>query len=97
MKKFKKTGVIEIGTDKRNLDGATFWAKSVLINVEDYELEIEIWHEVFQGSITNPHNRTAVFNMADLPQAMQNRINKVVEDLEEEILALPQYTGATEV
>lgn len=97
LKKYKKQGVIEIGTDLRKLDTPVFQIIDIGIDTLEQKLTIEILHEVMQGSVKQPHNRFYEIDFTNLPSNVKVTGKAFLDAIETEILKLPQYVGSTEV
>ena len=97
LKTYIKTGVITTGSDNVELDTPQFEIIDVKIDTVAQVLHVEILHEVVQGSLTQKHSRTFDVPFAGLPTAVKATGLEFLQAIETEILALPQYSGATEV
>ena len=97
LKKYRKEGVIEIGSDKRKLDSPTHETTFVGIDTVNQLINVTIMHEAMQGSVMNPHVRTEVVPFANLPTSIRAAGKLFLDAIETERMKLPQYSGATEV
>lgn len=97
LKKYLKSGVIITGPDNVELDSPTFEIIDVKIDTVNQVLNVEIMHEVSQGSLNQKHSRTFDVPFAGLPSAVKVTGKSFLDAIESEILKLPQYAGATEV
>lgn len=95
LSKYIKNGVVQVGDDNKELDTPTFEIRNISINTVDQYLEIEILHEVQQGSVTQSHSRTKRIEFGDLPAPVKGSGKSFLESIESEILKLPAYSGAT--
>ena len=97
LNKYRKEGVIEIGSDKAKLDTPEFEIIDVKIDTVNQVLSVEMLHEAMQGTVKNPHRRFIEVKFADLPSAVKITGKQFLDAIETKILELPQYIGATEV
>ena len=97
LKKYIKTGVVEIGSDKFKVDTPTHEVTFVGIDTVNRAVKVTIMHEVMQGSVMNPHERTEEITFANLPASIQTTGKAFLDAIETERMKLPQYTGSTEV
>lgn len=97
LKKYKKEGVIEIGTDKRKLDSPEHETVFIGIDMVTKEVSVIIKHDAMQGTIKNPHERTIEVEFNNLPSAVKEAGKAFFDAIETERLKLPQYVGSTEV
>lgn len=95
LKKFNKTGVITTGTDNLQLDSPSFEIINVGIDTVNSVLHVEVLHTVMQGSLERKHSRTFDVAFGGLPTGVKTSGKSFLDAIEQEILALPQYTGAT--
>ncbi len=95
LKKYKKIGKVQIGTDNKELNSPTFEIISVFTNTVDNTLNVEIKHLEENGSY--PHQRSIEVQFNNLPTAVKATGKTFLDAIEAEILKLPQYSGATEV
>ena len=97
LKKYKKDGVIEIGTDKRKLDSPEHETVFIGIDMVAKKVSMIIKHDAMQGTIKNPHERTIDVDFSNLPPAVKATGKAFFDAIEIERLKLPQYIGSTEV
>jgi len=97
LKKYKKDGVIEIGSDKAKLDTPEFEIIDVKIDTVNQVLSVEILHEAMQGAVKNPHKRFIEVSFATLPNTVKVAGKQFLDAIETKILELPQYSGAVEI
>ena len=97
LKKYRKEGVIITGSDNVELDTPIFEIIDVKIDTVNRVLSVEIMHEVQQGSLTQKQSRTFDVLFSDLPNTVQSKGLVFLSVIEQKILELPQYSGATEV
>jgi len=97
LKRYKKNGVIVTGSDSVELDSPKFEIVEIRIDTISKNIHIDILHEVMQGSLTRKHARNFEVNFSGLPTNVKTTGKAFLDAIEAEILALPQYSGATEV
>jgi hypothetical protein len=97
LKKYTKSGVITTGSDDVQLDTPIFEIISVTIDTVQSILNVEILHEVLQGSLVRKHSRTFEVPFANLTTPVKVAGKEFLEAINDKILELPQYSGATEV
>lgn len=97
LKKYIKNEVITTGNDNVELDSPTFEIITIRIDTVAQTLQVEILHEVQQGSLTQKHSRSFDVAFGDLPGAVKVTGKSFLDAIETEILKLPQYSGANEV
>jgi len=97
LKKYRKEGVIEIGTDKRKLDSPTHEIIFVGINPITKMVSVNILHEAMQGTVMNPHERTIELSYSELPASIRAAGKVFLEAIETERMKRTEYKGSTEV
>lgn len=97
LKKYKKQGVIEIGTDQRKLDSPEHETIFIGIDMISKKVSVVVRHDAMQGTIKNPHERTIDVDFSNLPSAVKSAGKAFFDAIETERLKLPQYVGSTEV
>lgn len=97
LKKYKKEGVIEIGTDLRKLDSPEHETIFIGIDMIAKKVCVVIKHDAMQGTIKNHHERTIDIDFNNLPTSIKITGKAFFDAIETERLKLPQYVGSTEV
>lgn len=97
LRKYKKQGVIEIGTDKRKLDSPEHETVFIGIDMVAKKVSVLVKHDAMQGTIKNPHERTIDVDFSNLTPAVKAAGKAFFDAIEIERLKLPQYVGSTEV
>lgn len=97
LKKYKKEGVIEIGTEKTKLDSPEHQTIFIGIDMISKKIGVVVKHDAMQGTIKNPHERTIDVDFSNLPSAVKATGKAFFDAIEIERLKLPQYVGSTEV
>jgi hypothetical protein len=97
LKKYKKEGIIEIGTDKRKLDSPEHETIFIGMDFVAKKVSVLIKHDAMQGTLKNPHERTIDVEFSNLPSSVKAAGKAFFDAIEIERLKRPEYVGSTEV
>lgn len=91
------SGVVNIGDDNFLADSPEFDIININIDTEEQVLNLEVMHYVPQGSIIQYHSRMFHIPFADLPPAVAATGFSFITSVQDELLLVPPYLGATVV
>lgn len=97
LKKYQQTGVVEIGTDKRRLDSPIHYTKLIAIDPVSQNVGVTIMHEVMQGVVMNPHERTFKIPFSNLTPEIRAAGKLFMDAIEVERMKRIEYKGSIEV
>jgi len=86
-------GVIEIDNGNKELDSPIIQIKTTFLDVINELVEVEILHTATQGSVEQKHSSMESISSVNVYNGKKLDLALVME----EVLLLPQYSGAVEI
>ena len=97
LKKYRKDGIVKIGSDKKKLDTPIHEITSISIDTINRKIGVTITHKVMQGSVINLYERTEEVLFVNLPTSIQATGKAFLDAIEIERMKLSQYSGSVEL